>query len=168
MNTVDILFRYIKEPRAESSLGVVGAAASIAVCLVAASTQPIESNAFTYQFAVSSMGFLTVAILLSLSMMSEPLLKRQEIGTLRALGARKRVVMAIFLSKSILIGTLGSVAGIALGFAFTIITHVAGQPYQAGEPILRMLTVGSAGSLVAAVYVAVRASRMNIVEMMRG
>jgi len=168
MNTADLLFRYIKEPRVESSLGFIGAAASITVCLIATSTRPIESDASAYQFAVSSMGFLTIATLLSLCMMSELLLKRQDIGILRALGAGKRVVMAIFLSKSILIGTLGTVAGIALGCVFTVITHAIGQPYQEGEPILRMLTVGSAGSIAAGLYVAIRASRMNIVETIRG
>jgi len=168
MNTVGLLFRYIKELGVESSLGFIGAAASITVCLVAASTGPIESGAFAYQFAVSSMGFLTVATLLSLCMMSELLLNRQEIGILRALGAGKRVVMAIFLSKSILIGTLGSIAGIALGCAFKVITHAIGQPYQAVEPILRMLTVGSAGSIAGGLYVAIRASRMNIVETIKG
>jgi len=168
MNTADLLFRYIKEPRVESSLGAIGAATSITVCLIAASTRPIESDASTYQFAVSSMGFLTIATLLSLCMMSELLLKRQEIGILRALGAGKRVVMAIFLSKSILIGTLGSVAGIALGCVFTVTTHGIGQPYQAGEPILRILTVGFAGSIAAGLYVAIRASRMNIMETIRG
>jgi len=167
MNTADLLFRYIKEAGVESSLGGIGAAASITVCLVAASTRPIESVASSYQFAVSSLGFLTIATLLSLCMMSELLLKRQEIGTLRALGAGKRVVMAIFLSKSILIGTIGSIAGIALGCIFTAVTQTIAQPYQSGGPILRMLTVGSAGSIAGGLYVAVRASRMNIVETMR-
>jgi putative ABC transport system permease protein len=168
MNTADLLFRYIKETRVESSLGMIGAAASITVCLVAVSTRQIESDAPAYQFAVSSMGFLTVATLLSLCMMSELLFKRQEIGILRALGAGRRFVIAIFLSKSILIGTLGSVAGIALGYLLTSIMHAIGQPYQAGEPILRMLTVGSAGSIAGGLYVAIRASKMNIVETMRG
>jgi len=168
MNTAGLLFRYIKESRVESSLGAVGAAASIAVCLVAASTRPTGSDASIYQFAVSSMGFLTVAILLSLCMMSDLLLSRQEIGILRALGAGKRIVIAIFLSKSILIGILGSIAGIAVGSVFTLITHSIGQPYQSGEPILRMLTVGSAGSIAGGLYVAIRASRMNIVETIRG
>jgi len=168
MNTADLLFRYIKELGVESSLGVVGAAASITICLVAASTRQIESNASAYQFAVSSMGFLIVATLLSLCMMSELLLKRQEIGILRALGAERRVVMAIFLSKSILIGTLGSIAGIALGCVFTFITHAIGQQYQSVELILRMLTVGSAGSIAAGLYVAIRASRINIAETIRG
>jgi ABC-type antimicrobial peptide transport system permease subunit len=168
MNIADLLFRYIKESSVESSLGAIGAAASIAVCLVAGSTRAIESDALAYQFAVSSMGFLTVAILLSLCMMSDLLLNRQEIGMLRALGAGKRIVMAIFLSKSILIGTLGSVAGIAVGCVFAAITHSVGQPYQSGELILRMLTVGSAGGVAGGLHVAIRASRINIMETIRG
>ena len=167
MNTTDLLFRYIKELRVESSLGVIGAAASIAVCLAAASTRPMESNVSAYQFALSSITFLIVATLLSLCMMSELLLKRQEIGILRALGAGKRFVMAIFLSKSILIGTLGSVVGIAFAYVFTIITNVIGQTYYSGESILRTLIVGSAGSMAGGLYVAIRASRLNIVETIR-
>jgi len=168
MNTTDLLFRYIKELGVESSLGVIGGAASITVCLVAASTRPMEGDASIYQLAVSSIGFLIVATLLSLCMMSELLLKRQEIGILRALGAGRRVVMAIFLSKSILIGTLGSVVGIALGCVFTVITQSIGQPYYSGELILRTLTVGCAGSMAGGLYVAIRASRLNIVETIRG
>lgn len=167
MNTTDLLFRYIKDVGVESSIGIIGAAMSIAVCLIAASRPPMEGNGSTYQFAVSSMAFLVVACLLSLCMMSELFLKRQEIGILRELGAGRRVVMTIFLSKSILVGGLGSVIGVLLGCVFTIIMHVFGQPYYSEELILGTLTVGSAGSIAGGLYVAIRASRLNIVETIR-
>jgi len=168
MNTTDLVLRYVKELEVEGSLGIVGAAASVAVCLVATSARPIESNMSTYQFTLSGVVFLTVATLLSLCMISELLTKRQEIGILRALGAGRRILTAIFLSKSILIGTLGTLAGIAFGYAFARLTQGIGQTYYSGELILGAFTVGSAGSIAGGLYAVVRASRMNIVEAIRG
>jgi len=168
MNTTDLVFRYIKELGVEGALGIIGVSSSITVCLIAASTQPMESNMSTYQFAVSSIAFLIVATLLSLCMISELLTKRQEIGILRALGAGRRIVTAILLAKAILIGILGSIVGIAFGYAFTTLTYGISQQYHSAELILRALTVGSAGSIAGGLYVAIRASRINIVEAIRG
>ncbi len=167
MNTTDLVFRYTKELGVEGALGIIGATSSITFCLIAASTQPIQSNMSIYQFAVSGIAFLIVATLFSLCMISELLTKRQEIGILRALGAGRRIVAAIFLTKAILIGILGSIFGIAFGYAFTALTYGVGQQYNSAESILRALTIGSAGSIIGGLYVAIRASRMNIVEAIR-
>ncbi len=167
MNIADLLLRYIKLDF-ESYLGIIGAAASATVCLVASSTRPMEGSASVYQLTVFSLAFLIVATSLSLCMMAELLLKRQEISILRALGAGKRIVIAVFLSKSILIGTLGSVVGIALGCVFTVTTHLIGQPYYSEELILRTLMLVFLGSMTGGLHVAIRASRMNIVEAIRG
>lgn len=100
-----------------------------------------------------------------------------EIGTLRALGFRRRSILAAFLAESLLLGLLGGVLGLVaasfmqlitvstvnfqtfseLAFKFTL------TPRVALESLLFSLVMG----LIGGVLPALRASRMRIVEALR-
>jgi putative ABC transport system permease protein len=100
-----------------------------------------------------------------------------EIGTLRALGFRRRSILAAFLLESLLLGLAGGLTGLLfasfmqlltistvnwqtfseLAFSFTLTPKVALQS------LLFSLSMGFAGGLLPAA----RASRMNIVEALR-
>ena len=106
-----------------------------------------------------------------------------EIGTLRAIGLRRRGIRAMFLAEAVVLGMAGSLLGItiALGTAWAInqagltwtppgrIESVALEVRLAGE---HLMMVGSAIGLVvvaslSAILPAARASRMNIVDALR-
>jgi putative ABC transport system permease protein len=96
--------------------------------------------------------------------------RRKEIGTLMALGAGSRVVLQMFLTKALLLGLGGGVAGYVLG---TILAVILG-PRIAGVlvlplPWLLLLAVGVAVaiSLCASYFPARRASRMDPCEALR-
>ena len=104
--------------------------------------------------------------------------RTREMGTMRAMGARKRDVLAVFLSEGFLLGLLGAVLGAALGSAailffshYGIPAFSEAQKYTYGGdrlfPVLRwsdvvtppliMLTV----SVLAALIPSLSAARQN-------
>ena len=100
-----------------------------------------------------------------------------EIGTLRALGFRRRSILIVFLLESLLLGLVGGLAGIfissflqlftistvnwqtfsELAFSFTLTTDI----------VIQSLVFSLIMGFVGGVLPAFRASRMNIVEALR-
>ena len=100
-----------------------------------------------------------------------------EIGTLRALGFRKRSVLAAFLLEAVLLGMAGGCAGLLLAsfmqlftistmnwqsfselaFSFTLTADIA------AETLLFALVMGVVGGFLPAI----RAARLNIVDALR-
>lgn len=103
--------------------------------------------------------------------------RTQEIGTMRALGFRRRSVLGAFLIESVFLGVLGGIIGLALStllqfltisttnwntfselaFSFTL------SPAIVGKALIFSLLMGLVGGFLPAV----RASRMKIVEALR-
>ncbi len=110
----------------------------------------------------------------------------REIGTMKCLGALDMFIVKLFLIESLLQGVAGAVLGALIGFALAFIRaliafHVAdpetGQSYWLATrffPTLQLvgwlgvaLFTGVVLTVVAAVYPAIRAARMQPVEAMR-
>lgn len=106
-----------------------------------------------------------------------------EIGTVRALGVRRRGVRAMFLTEAIVLGVGGALLGVVIAMAVASTINLLGLtwlPPGRIEPVsLEVRVVGEhlmmAGSVVGLVVVAslsailpaARASRMNIVDALR-
>jgi putative ABC transport system permease protein len=95
--------------------------------------------------------------------------RRREVGIHRALGARRRQVVLLFLSEAVLLALLGGVAGLAVGALLSIAAaHLAGFPAVV-SPV--GVTVGLATSfgvgVAAGLYPAVRASWMEPMDAIR-
>lgn len=106
-----------------------------------------------------------------------------EIGTVRALGLRRRGIRVMFLTEAILLGTVGSLLGavIAIGTAWAInqmgltwtppgrvepialAVRVAGEHLMLASSAVALVVVAS----LSAILPAARASRMNIVDALR-
>ena len=103
-----------------------------------------------------------------------------EIGALRAIGARRSTVVAMFLTEGVGIGLLGAGLGVAASWLIAGAVQVAGgipmppppgmsQGFQAffkldGAVLLDAFAVTVAATLVSSVYPAWAASRVRIVE----
>jgi len=100
-----------------------------------------------------------------------------EIGTLRALGFRRRSIMIVFLVESLLLGLVGGLAGIFISSflqLFTISTvnwqtfsELAFSFTLTPDIVLQSLLFSLIMGFVGGVLPAFRASRMNIVEALR-
>ena len=118
--------------------------------------------------------------------------RTREIGILKALGMKSRTVLFIFLSESVIIGLIGAVVGIALGWGLANVVAIVfsgGGPFQGiggnqaatrieagGMTIVPVLTptvfigalaFGIGVSVIFALYPAWRASKLKPVEALR-
>jgi ABC-type antimicrobial peptide transport system permease subunit len=100
-----------------------------------------------------------------------------EIGTLRALGFRRRSIMTVFLLESLLLGLVGGLGGIIVSSflqLFTISTvnwqtfsELAFSFTLTADIVIQSLVFSLIMGFVGGVLPAFRASRMNIVEALR-
>jgi putative ABC transport system permease protein len=105
----------------------------------------------------------------------------REIGTMLAVGMRRRQVLMLFLLEAALLGMLGGVGGALLGFLIVHALAVDGVPMPIGgfgtssvlrpevSPgfILLALVVAVVGAVVASAWPAWRASRLHPVDALR-
>jgi hypothetical protein len=106
--------------------------------------------------------------------------RRKEIGVLKSLGADERDIRWLFLVESGVIGMIGTVMGIFFGWVITRIVSAIAQGYMRREGIPEMdlfslppwliliaLGVGVGVSVLAGLYPAARAARVDPVEALR-
>jgi putative ABC transport system permease protein len=105
-----------------------------------------------------------------------------EIGTLMALGIRRRKVVALFLTESFYLGLIGGVIGIVLGLACAKLISSIGVPMPpppgrtsgyvgailvTGPILFSAFAVTLVTTLLAGLYPARKASRLVIVDALR-
>jgi putative ABC transport system permease protein len=108
--------------------------------------------------------------------------RTREIGILKALGMKSRTVLTIFLGESVIIGLMGAIIGIILGWALANVTATVlgsggffggGTAAFAITPILSLqVLLGAFGfgigvSVIFALYPAWRASKLKPVDALR-
>ena len=106
--------------------------------------------------------------------------RTREIGILKALGMKSRTVLTIFLGESVIIGLIGAVIGIVLGWILANVTaRVLGSgvfgsgggftivPLLTPEVLVGALAFGVGVSVIFALYPAWRASKLKPVEALR-
>jgi putative ABC transport system permease protein len=106
--------------------------------------------------------------------------RTREIGILKALGMKSRTVLTIFLGESVIIGLMGAIIGIVLGWILANITaRVLGSgvfgngggftitPLLTPEVLAGALAFGVGVSVIFALYPAWRASKLKPVEALR-
>ncbi len=105
--------------------------------------------------------------------------RTREIGILKALGMKSRTVLTIFLGESVIIGLIGAIVGIILGWLLANVTaRVLGSgvfggggfqitPLLTPEVLAGALVFGVGISVIFALYPAWRASKLKPVDALR-
>jgi len=127
---------------------------------------------------------IAIIVILSVSntMIANVFERTGEIGTLLALGYRRRRIVALFVSEGLLLGVLGGILGGLVGWVAAQVISTVGIPmppspgmsfgFDAGILLTPMLAAGSlllivATTVIASIYPAWRASRLVIVDALR-
>jgi putative ABC transport system permease protein len=106
--------------------------------------------------------------------------RRRDIGMLRAIGASRKTILAMILTESLLLGVIGTAAGIVAGYLLAIGVLVGlgsvlqsymqistGGPVYAPGNFVLALTLGVGVSVIAGVMPAVTAMRVSPLEVLR-
>lgn len=124
-------------------------------------------------FAVGALGGISLLVggVGILTIMTMAVTERtNEIGLLRALGARQRQILLLFLFEAILLSSAGGIAGLALGFGIAQALHefIPALPVHTPWQFAVLAELASVGiGLAAGVSPAMRAARLNPVDALR-
>jgi putative ABC transport system permease protein len=114
--------------------------------------------------AVAGIGIMNV-MLVSVSE------RTAEVGLLKALGARRRQILSIFLAEALLLSGIGALAGVVLGVAIVLVAALAWPdlPLRPSPTWIAAVTAMALGSgLLFGLMPARRAARLQAAEALRG
>lgn len=196
VDTADMIFVKIEDPedskRVASEIEKSFQPRDVRVLVPSTFMQQVESvlNMLeTFLISIASIALL-VAGLGIMNIMTVSVMERtREIGILKAIGAKNRTILTMFLSEAALIGLIGGVAGVPVGYAIahamgvflfrftpqperSLITGTRPPPLSVTPILSLQWTVGAVvfGVLVSIIfgwYPARKAAKLNPVEALR-
>lgn len=126
-------------------------------------------------------------LMITTTMITSVYERTREIGISMAIGASERDVVRMVLYECLLIGIVGGIVGVFFAYLFTIVMNTVGKPFiisrlgsefssifgneiarLSPEMILAGMAIAIVFSLVAGIYPAIKAARMNPVDAIRG
>jgi putative ABC transport system permease protein len=141
----------------------------------------IKSFQFMSRF-FSSLALIVGIFLISNSVSISIAERRKEIGTLRALGTKRRGILTLFLSESFAMGTVGALIGAFLGRALAgylvdSVTRAMSQQFAYrieatslkfdAATVMGAVAIGAISSLVAALAPSIKATHVQPIEAMK-
>lgn len=125
---------------------------------------------------------LIVILSISNTMTMNVLERTGEIGTLMALGAKKKEILKLFVSEGLALGVLGGAAGILIGVLLAVVISAVGIPMPPAPGmshgftaeilvnntlVIEAFVLAALTAIGASIYPAIKASRLNIVDALR-
>lgn len=122
-------------------------------------------------FGMMSSAFAIVTILMMLVTS-----KTREIGVMRAIGAKRKDILIIFLLQGVIIGAIGAGVGTALGLSYTIYAKETKMQWEGSlalevsyqwQKTVQTALMAFALAVVASIYPSYRATKLQPIEAMR-
>ncbi len=126
---------------------------------------------------IAAVSFLVGGIGIANTMLMNVMERTREIGVMKATGATSLVVIKVFLTEAVIIGAVGGVFGILIGYGITAGINIAADTYLGEGVFHTAITPGLAllgmtfslmVGLLSGIYPAYRASRLDPVVALRG
>ncbi|HKS39059.1 MAG TPA: FtsX-like permease family protein [Blastocatellia bacterium] len=154
-----------------------------------ASYSEVEKMIAAFHFNLNALGSIALIVGLFLiynTVSISVITRREEVGTLRAIGTSRLMVLALFLGEALLLAIVGTIAGLGLGrlmasfavratattvetfYVSSVAVHTIAKQALGFSEILIAFAIALPLALVAAAAPALEASRVRPVEAMRG
>jgi putative ABC transport system permease protein len=129
----------------------------------------IKSKLIVFGTALPAIGLVVGAMVIMNIMLVAVAERTREIGIRKALGARRRDILAQFLVEAATLSVVGAAIGIGLGFALAQVVAAVSPLPAAVAPwaIAVALLVGAGVGIAAGVYPASRAARLDPIAALR-
>ncbi len=142
---------------------------------VSSPTQMIErvtdmsSTLTTFLTGIAAISLLVGAVGVANTMFTSVLEKRKDIGIMKAIGARNKDIMMIFLLNAGLLGLTGGFIGVLIGYAISVvITLVLSTPTVISPQMVAIaLLISMITGIVAGLIPAYNGSKLNPVDALR-
>jgi len=113
--------------------------------------------------AVAALVAVVVVLVVMFMAVSE---RTREIGTLRAIGARKRTILGLIVQESFFLSLLGGVLGVPLGYLMNAVMYKGLIVIEAAD-FPQSIAVAVVAGIVGGLYPAWRATRINPLQALR-
>jgi putative ABC transport system permease protein len=105
----------------------------------------------TLTLAVAGIGAISLAVAMNLMLVSVSE-RTREVGLLKAVGAARRQILALFLTEAVLLAVTGAVVGLALGFTLVRVFVAIYPSFPASPPLWAIAAVFFVALFVGAVF----------------
>jgi len=126
----------VKKLNQEMGLGVQPSHWAEASGIIGGFTQAIQIALFVVIFII----FVVVLIIINNSIVMATMDRTQEIGTIRAIGGQRGLIIKLFIGEAMVLGAIAATIGVVIGSALIAWMNASGIP--AGDPILFFLFGG--------------------------
>lgn len=131
-------------------------------------TSSILNLLYTASIAVTAIASVVGGIGISNTMFTSVVEKKREIGIMKAVGAKNKDIVKLFLAESAIIGGIGSLAGLVGALIVGFGLRLLGIPFQPSISVaLLSLLYGIAIGVIAGIIPAKQATKVPPVEAMR-